>query len=165
MQEYADEEVTKKLIDDTGKGFAAKYISVMAKAVKEYDRERAKRIKILQGEKRANEDKIRNLVNTLSSGNASAITMQAINTQIEQLDAANRGIDDNINDIQNKDLEYAQITQKVKQATAALRQLSEHFDELPINNRRDYIKTFIDRIEYDGECLHIFSKGSPGQVR
>ena len=165
MQEYADEEVTKKLLDDTGKGFAAKYISVMSKAVKEYDKERAKRIKILQGEKRANEAKIKNLVDTISSGNASAITMQAINTQIEQLDAANRGIDDNINDIQNKDLEYAQITQKVKQATTALRQLSEHFDELPINNRRDYIQTFIDRIEYDGECLHIFTKGSPGQVR
>ena len=146
-QELTDKTIAEKLLDESGKGFAARYISTMNKAVKDYDKTRAKKIQALQEEKHRNESQISNLVTTISNGAVSDITIQSINVQIEQLDSRNKAIDGEINDITTKNIEYALITQKVKQATTALRQLSKHFDELSIISRRDYLKTFVDRIE------------------
>lgn len=86
---------------------ARSYLSAMNKAVKDYDRNRAKRIEALSHEKQQNELQIKNLVNNNSKGMASDITMQAINSQIEQLDKRNKGIVAEISAISSKEIEYA----------------------------------------------------------
>ena len=42
----------------------------------------------------------------------------------------------------------------------AILHLKMKFDELSIENKREYIKKIIDKVVWDGEAAHIFIKGS-----
>lgn len=107
--------------------------------------------------KKEKEKELKNLITALGRG-VDDITLTYINSTIVSLNTEISQI--------NKDIEILQVKLKAAIESSnnfdntqnALKFFKENFNSLSIENKRNYIRKCIDRIVWDGEELHIFTK-------
>ena len=100
-----------------------------------------------------------NLIAALSNG-ASELTMAAINEQIEKLNEENQLIDTQVIELNDKDVIQSQLHKNLNSFEDAIIYLKLNFDDLSIENKREFIKKIVEKVVWDGESAHIFITGS-----
>lgn len=131
----------------------------MRKQINNVDDDISAQIKKLMSKKSRNEKAVSNLVAALGNG-ASELTMAAINQQIEKLNNENMLIDKQISELIDKDIIQSQLHRNLNSIEDAIIYLKVNFDNLSIENKREYIKKVIEKVVWDGNSAHIFIKGS-----
>lgn len=112
----------------------------------------------LKKKKQENEQASQNLVTALSM-NVSVATVKAINEQIDRLSIENQNLDMRINELSVPSAIQDEMKGSLNTIIDALEYLKNNFNQLSIENKRDFIKRIIDKIIWDGENIHIFIKG------
>lgn len=104
-------------------------------------------------------DEMDNLIHTLSLPNLNDALVQRVNIKVTELDkqlqALNeeyRYLEANQNTLADKELQLSLLVQ-------ALSSLKDNFSTLTIPERRSLIKLLVQKIEWDGDNLHIFIYG------
>lgn len=134
-------------------------LAALRKQINNVDDDISAQIKKLKNKKSHNENAVSNLVAALGNG-ASELTMAAINKQIEKLNDENKLIDTQISELNDKDIIQSQLHRNLNSIEDAIIYLKVNFDNLSIENKREYIKKVIDKVVWDGNSAHIFIKGS-----
>lgn len=134
-------------------------LTALRKQINNVDNDISAQIKKLKSKKSRNEKAVSNLVAALGNG-ASELTMAAINKQIEKLNDENMLIDKQISELNDKDIIQSQLHRNLNSIEDAIIYLKVNFDNLSIENKREYIKKVIDKVVWDGYSAHIFIKGS-----
>lgn len=134
-------------------------LSDLRKRIDSVDEDISSQIKNLKTQKRANEKKIDNLVTAISNG-ASELTISAINTQISELTESNSAIDKQLLELDNKDIIQSQMQINLNSIESAIAFLKNNFDNMSIENRREFIKRIIEKVVWDGEKASVFCQGS-----
>lgn len=134
-------------------------LTALRKQINNVDDDISAQIKKLMSKKSRNEKAVCNLVAALGNG-ASELTMAAINKQIEKLNDENMLIDKQISELNDKDIIQSQLHRNLNSIEDAIIYLKVNFDNLSIENKREYIKKVIEKVVWDGNSAHIFIKGS-----
>lgn len=134
-------------------------ISELKNKIDKIDSDIALQIKKLERQKTSNSQSIKKLVHalTLTSNNAA---ISAINEQIIELSKANDNITNQIDTMSESDVVRSTLTRTVNTFQDVIRETKDNFDILNINQRREFIKSIIEKIVWDGESANIFIKGS-----
>ena len=69
-------------------------------------------------------------------------------------------IDKQISELNDKDIIQSQLHRNLNSIEDAIVYLKVNFDNLSIENKREYIKKVIEKVVWDGNSTHIFIKGS-----
>lgn len=134
-------------------------LSELRKQLNNIDDDISARIKKLRDKKKRNSKAVNNLIAALSNG-ASELTMAAINEQIEKLNEENQLIDTQVIELNDKDVIQSQLHKNLNSFEDAIIYLKLNFDDLSIENKREFIKKIVEKVVWDGESAHIFITGS-----
>ena len=134
-------------------------LNALRKQLNNIDDNISVQIKKLNDKKNHNTKALNNLVTALANG-ASELTMAAINNKIEELNTENQLIDTQICELNDKDIIQAQLHRNLNSLEDAIVYLKDNFENLSIENKREYIKKIIKRVVWTGNAAIIFIKGS-----
>lgn len=108
--------------------------------------------------KKCNTD-MESLVNKLTHPNVGQALLQQINVKVselteelERLNAEKERLQKNLNFISDKEIQLDMIS-------SALSSLKTYFKEMTVPERRSLIKLLVEKIEWDGQDIHIFIYG------
>ncbi len=105
------------------------------------------------------ESSIDSLVKTLSKG-VDDDTILRINTEISKLSSQIRDLKNELEQAQNIVNQQKDFKDVIFEIEHGLEYLKEHFNELSVINKRNFIKRCVDKIVWDGEEAHIFLMGA-----
>jgi len=134
-------------------------LNALRKQLNNIDDDISVQIKKLNDKKNHNTKALNNLVTALANG-ASELTMAAINNKIEELNNENQLIDTQICELNDKDIIQAQLHRNLNSLEDAIVYLKDNFENLSIENKREYIKKIIKRVVWTGNAAIIFIKDS-----
>lgn len=100
-----------------------------------------------------------NLVHTLSQPNVGQALIQRVNTRMDELTAEmdrltreKERLQDNLSSITNQEMQLEVIAN-------ALSSFKTYFKEMTVPEKRTLIKLLVQKMEWDGEDIHIFIYG------
>lgn len=102
---------------------------------------------------------INNLIKTLSNSSLGPMLIQRINDQVSNLDNELKKLNDEKQNLQNNINVLSDIFIQLDMISRALSSLKDNFNNLTIYEKRNLIKLLIEKIEWDGQDLHIFIYG------
>lgn len=127
--------------------------------LKSIDEDINQQTKKLESEKKALLKKQEQIIERLSEftmPNAISVVEQ----QLEKYQAEIATIDDKISALQNRGEIKQGLQSSFNDIKQALAYLKDNFDVLTIELRREYIRRIIEKVEWNGEEVHLFYKGS-----
>ena len=86
--------------------------------------------------------------------------MEYINKQITELTEINNAIDAQIAELNDKEKIQSKMHISLNNMEEAIIHLKNNFDKLSIENKREFLKRILEKVEWDGENATIFCKGS-----
>lgn len=155
-----DKLILKEIFDfDVNGSTVNSQLSALRKQINGIENDISVQIKRLEDKKNRNAKAINNLVAALANG-ASELTMAAINSQIEEINNENEIIDSQICELNDKDIIQSAMHGNLDSIANAILYLKVNFENISIENKREYIKKIIEKVVWDGESAHIFIRGS-----
>lgn len=154
---YADNLVTNLLLDyEVDGNIFNKYLSEIKTKTLSFSYEQD--IKKYENEKAKKQEEIGNLVNLLKSG-VDQITLEYINNEIIALNKAIVQIDKTIDSLRIANDYKQDSTNKLNDMVGAFAFFKKNFGSLSTERKRNFIRQCISKIVWNGESLHIFTKG------
>lgn len=101
---------------------------------------------------------IRKLVAVVKQLEADSASVQYIHEEIRKLDEACAALQSRM-DVEKEEYAKREGTALIQEITENLTDFSRVFEELPILQKRDFLRRIIEKVVWDGETAHIYLKG------
>ncbi len=150
-------EEIKKLSEDS-----SEFIKQLEKAktkIKSNSEEFDAQIERLQSDIADKKKQINNLVSSMAKS-AEELTIDYINKHIKELDKEIKEDEQRLEDLQNMTKESELSDSEFDILRDILKSYAKSFDTMNIEQKRAAIRTFVKRIVWDGENIHMFLHGS-----
>ena len=134
-------------------------LSELRRKINSVEDDIANQIKSLSNKKKNNEKAIQNFMKAISNG-ASELTITYINKQVAELSESNGIIDKQIAELNDKEKIQSQMHINLNNIEDAIVYLKNKFEKLSIENKREFLKRILERVEWDGENAGVFCTGS-----
>lgn len=139
-----------------------KQISLLKSKIDSMEDELQSQIKRLKAQQANNEKSIENLTRVIMMSSENETPTQVIevyNKQINKLLNENVRLKKRITELENTDNIKSKAITKLTDITETIKHLKENFDNLSIQNKREFINRIVDKIIWDGVNVNIFIKG------
>lgn len=116
----------------------------------------------LKNQQTENQRQIDNLSNAIAISiklGSDERVIQVYNNNITALLNENKKLEKQINELSNTSVVKEDMTKNLNNITDTIQYLKQHFDDLSVQQRREFIKQIVQKVIYDGENIHIFIKG------
>lgn len=111
---------------------------------------------LIQREYDKKKEDIQKLIASIKNLETDSVAVQYINDEIKRLDGECLKLQKRMNKMQGDEKENVDFTDYVRDWLEKLNHFPQMFDELPVMQRRDFLKEIIEKIVWDGEIAHIF---------
>lgn len=112
----------------------------------------------LIGEYKKKQEQIKNLIDSIKKLGADNISVQYINEEIQKLDEESKELQRRINDIGEDDAEKLGMCEELEHAEKLLVDFSMLFQQLTVVQKREYLRSIVQQVVWDGEMAHIYLK-------
>lgn len=132
------------MLEELRRQIADSDIEVMSKKqlmVQEYERKKSE---------------IQKLVASIRSLEADSVSVQYINEEIQKLDSECIALQKRIKTVKEDEHEKTELMDYIMEISNKLTDFSKVFEELPILQKRDFLRDIIEKIIWDGETAHIY---------
>lgn len=113
-----------------------------------------KQLMVQEYERKKNE--IQKLVASIRSLEPDSVSVQYINEEIQKLDSECMALQKRIKTVKEDEHEKTELMDYIMEISDKLTDFSKVFEELPILQKRDFLRDIIEKIIWDGETAHIY---------
>lgn len=115
------------------------------------------RTRFMEQEYDRKKSEIRKLVTSIKQLEAGSVSVQYINEEIQRLDGECAALDKRMKAVQEEaEHEKTEVTDPTGEISAKLGDFSKVFEQLPILQKRDFLRQIIAKVVWDGETAHIY---------
>ena len=116
------------------------------------------RITQITKSKNKRQKQIQTYIQTIGQGNINESTLSFINIEIEKLNNEINELQDEIKKLEQSLNDSAEIKNHLKTLEGTLKYFKNNFDNLSVENKRNFIRKCIDKVIWQNGELHIFIK-------
>lgn len=128
----------------------------LLKKIRSADGEAVSEKEMLQKEHNKKKEEIRKLVESIKNLDADSVSVQYINDEIRRADEICRDLQTKIAAMRNNMEADFDKAAYVKEWTKKIWHFSQIFEEFSVTQKRDFLRTIIDKVVWDGETAHIY---------
>jgi DNA invertase Pin-like site-specific DNA recombinase len=154
LDEAVSREVTALAGPDAG---MVPMLEELQKQIASADGGAVSRTRFMEQEYDRKKSEIRKLVTSIKQLEAGSVSVQYINEEIQRLDGECAALDKRMKAVQEEaEHEKTEVTDPTGEISAKLGDFSKVFEQLPILQKRDFLRQIIAKVVWDGETAHIY---------
>jgi len=137
-----------------------KQLNAMMRSSNENTLTSAEQINDLKEKISARRQSVTNLLKSLAVPEVSPAVIVYINKEVERLDSEIKSLEHELQELVFANDETSQRKQQLDDIVKSLSNFKNNFEHLSVVEKRDYMRSIIDKIIWDGEKAHIFLIGT-----
>lgn len=131
-------------------------LEALLKKIKDTDIEVISEKDLLQQDYNKKKDEIQKLIESIKNLDADSVSVQYINDEIKRMDGLCRELKTKIDAMESDKEANLNITDYVMEWLEKMKHFPQIFEELTVLQKRDFLRTIIEKVVWDGEIAHIY---------
>ncbi len=115
---------------------------------------------LLVQERDRKKEQIKNLIESLKRLGAESVSAEYINEEIQQMDIEIRQLEQQIKEETENSTEHTMLQAELDQTADTLSDFRKLFPDLSVIEKRDFLKSIVEKVIWDGELAHIYLRGA-----
>lgn len=131
-------------------------LEALLKKIKETDMDVVSEKGLLQQEYNKKKEEIQKLIASIKNLDADSVSVQYINDEIKRTDGLCRELQTRIAAMESDKEANLNVTDYVEEWLNKMKHFPQIFGELSVMQKRDFLRTIIEKVVWDGEIAHIY---------